>query len=102
MSPSSHEHPGQPPTTGGRRTLPLWAHLTPLAVGLAIFAIGFIWFDPLWPAQDMPPDVALRYRRAVQRSGEIYAVARWTALAGLIWFAGMALWRLRPTGKATR
>jgi len=68
-------------------------HLTPLALGLGLFVVGFLWFDPLWPAQDMPPDVALRYRREVERSRAVYALARWITLSGLAWFVGAVVWR---------
>lgn len=91
-----------PPDAGGRSTLPLWAHLAPLALGLILFPVAFIWFDPLWPAQDMPPAVALRYRQAVERSGEVYALARWITGGGLAWFVGVLLWRRWRAGRPPR
>lgn len=84
---------GNPAPRRGRR-LPLWTHLVPLLVGLAILIVGFVWFDPLWPAQDMPPAIAERYRRAAARVDAIYAVGGWTTAAGALWFTGALLRRL--------
>uniref|UniRef100_UPI0013D95235 hypothetical protein n=1 Tax=Stenotrophomonas maltophilia TaxID=40324 RepID=UPI0013D95235 len=67
-----------------------------------LYPIGFIWFDPLWPAQDMPPAIAARYRQAAERSAEIYAMARWISLGGLAWFVGIIIWRRRSAGRASR
>lgn len=81
------------PAPAEARRLPLWAHLAPLLLGVLIVIVGFFFFDPLWPAQDMPPDLAERYRRASARAGEIYRFGGWTCIAGLAWFAAVSIFR---------
>jgi hypothetical protein len=74
---------------------PLWVHALPLLAGLAVLVVTFLWLDPLWPGQDMPSDIARRYRAAAARAAEIYTIGRWLSLAGLVWLAAVLAWRRR-------
>jgi len=63
-----------------------------LAGGAAIFAAFAM--DPLWPAQDMPPELARRYAEEAAAAGRIYR-AGWILLAsGGLWL-GLRRWRRR-------
>lgn len=65
-----------------------------LAGGAAIFA-GFA-VDPLWPAQDMPPDLARRYAEEAAAASRIYRAGAILLASGGLWF-GLRRWmRRRP------
>jgi hypothetical protein len=53
-----------------------------LVLGLVLFALGFA-LDPLWPAQDAPPELVRREAAAASR-------AAWTYRAGALALLGSA------------
>ncbi len=70
----------------------LYAGPLPCAVGLLILLVGFS-LDPLWPAQDMSPEIVVQYRQNTDRAKRIYL---WVAIVfacgameflGHVWFA---------------
>ncbi len=67
----------------------------PLVPGLIFFVVGFL-VDPLWPAQDPPPEVAAAYARDAARCHQIYQAAAVTLLGGSLGTLAV-LWKIvRP------
>nr|WP_314074993.1 hypothetical protein [uncultured Roseococcus sp.] len=57
-----------------------------LVAGGATMLIGFA-MDPLWPAQDMPPELARRYAEEAAAAGRVYTVGGILLLLGILWLA---------------
>jgi hypothetical protein len=68
----------------------------PALLGLSVVFVGFS-LSPLWPAQDMPPELAARYARDFAISEPILKAGFALTLSGFVWMvAVLALtWRER-------
>ncbi|HEY4252586.1 MAG TPA: hypothetical protein VGM87_15340 [Roseomonas sp.] len=72
-----------------------WLRLGPqltLLAGMALMVFGFA-IDPLWPAQDMPPALAERYRQDAACAAAIYRGGAVPLAFGGAWLCGRWLWR---------
>lgn len=55
-----------------------------LLAGGAAIVLGF-GMDPLWPAQDMPSELARRHAAAAEAAGRIYMAGGILLLLGMAW-----------------
>jgi hypothetical protein len=66
----------------------------PAVLGVVLVYIGF-FLSPLWPAQDMPPELAARYARDFELSEPILKAGFAIGFFGLVWMvvAVFLMWR---------
>lgn len=66
----------------------------PFALGLVGVLVVFAQ-DPLWPAQDMTPQMAVDYHRAQGQAAFGYQIALGIFVFGLLWLVVRRWWRSR-------
>jgi hypothetical protein len=66
-----------------------------LAGGSVVLFLGFA-VDPLWPAQDMPPEMAGRYAEEAAAADAVYKAGAGIMTLGLLWLGLRRLLRRRP------
>lgn len=64
-----------------------------LAGGVVVF-LGF-GMDPLWPAQDAPPELARRHAAEAEVAGRMYVAGGGLLALGIFWLALRRLMRRR-------
>lgn len=75
------------------KPVPAIFHAIPLLLGIFIVIASFILFDPLWPAQDMPPDIAEKYYRDYEFSRYGYRLGLVFVALGVLWLT-IRFWSL--------